>query len=418
MPVKRILIAVALLAPFASTAVFAYYSVPPLNQTQGETRGSSDANVPQQSFEIPTLSSLVAFTGLEESQLSSKAETSAAAMSPASISPTSGAEILSGEHPKETLLLQGALGVPFTTFTLKAGNEEVEISEILVKLVGLGDKNIFESISIVDDSDADFDGEKIFRSDRTAVFKDSRTIQANSEMSFTVYGNLSEELADYDGQMPVLSVQSVSATKPVRGSLPILGATHTVNTSLRLGSATTLLSQFDPSVSKTQYINDVDVRFAGIRITAGTGEHLLFSGITFEQTGTAGPADIANVSVVADGISYLAVVDEREYSVTFENPIRIEKGQSIDVYIRGDITTTGSNRTLVFEIGAPDDIVLVGEQFGFQTGDISAEGNTATSGGSVFITSDGTPEGDVGDPFFAGSEISISHGAVTSIGKN
>lgn len=413
---KKLLVAAFLFLTSAGTTAFAYYAIGTPSTPDAPQSSEVATAQPRLSLERVLPAALATFA-----QQSGNTETTVYAQEIASvvapISETSDLQVISVEQPAPTLLLQGALGVPFTTFALRAGNEDVTVSEISIKLVGFGDKNIFESISLADD-DSDFDDEKTFRSDRTAVFKDTRTIPAHSELTFTVYGNISEELTDYDGQMPVLSLQSVTATKPVYGSLPVLGASHTVNTSLRLGSATTLLSQFDPSVSKTQYINDTDVRFAGIRITAGTGENLMFEGITFEQTGTAGPLDITNVMIVADGISYPAEVDDREYSATFDSPIRIEKGRSIDVYIRGDITTTGSNRTLVFEIGAPDDIVLIGEQFGFQTGDIAAEGNTATSGGSVFITSDGTTDGDVGDPFFAGSEISISGGAFTSVGKN
>ncbi|MEN9561162.1 MAG: hypothetical protein RIQ56_435, partial [Candidatus Parcubacteria bacterium] len=80
------------------------------------------------------------------------------------------------------------------------------------------------------------------------------------------------------------------------------------------------------------------------------------------------------------------------------------------------ITFSGALRTLKFDIESSDDISLSGKTYGFGVG-AGPGGATGTSGDSVFITSDGTEEGEEGQPFFSGSTVSIKPGTPVYIGR-
>ena len=81
-----------------------------------------------------------------------------------------------------------------------------------------------------------------------------------------------------------------------------------------------------------------------------------------------------------------------------------------------EITTTGANRTVEFDIDDSSDIGLTGNIYGFGIG-ITPSGDTAMNGNSVFLTSDGTPDGNEGASFFAGSMVTINPGTLISVGN-
>lgn len=321
-----------------------------------------------------------------------------------------------GDQPQSALAPAGAGGVPFTTVTLTAGASDVTVNSITVRRSGAGADGAFDSVALNDEDGSQIGDEKYFDSSHQVVFNEPITISAHTSTMLTVVGNMTDDTSDFAGQMPVLEVVAIDASAPVSGTLPIDGTAQTVNDTLVIGGAQATLSQFDPETNSNHYINDTGVRFSGIRITADSQEDLTLSSITWDQTGTAGPSDITNVTTIVNGTAYPTVVDGRSYTSTFSPGIVIPKGNSIDVYVQGDLTTTGANRTVEFDIHGSDDVALTGNTYGYGVG-ISAEGNTATDGHSVFITSDGDTDGDEGTPFFSGSITSINGGTLISIGK-
>ena len=135
-----------------------------------------------------------------------------------------------------------------------------------------------------------------------------------------------------------------------------------------------------------------------------------------------GGNDITNINTVVNDTKYPASVSpysEKEYVSYFEPGIVIKKGNTIDVYVQGDVLPSAANRTVEFDIrDINDEVSLVGNTYGFSVW-LSPKGNTGVAGShSAFITSDGTTDGTTGTPFFAGPIITVSGGAETSIGKN
>ena len=322
-------------------------------------------------------------------------------------------------QPASSIASAGAGGVPFISVTLAAGNKDVTINNIAVRRIGLGADDAFANIALNDPSGLQIGDVVSLNSNHIATFRQPFTILAHTSETLTIVGNLASDLSNFVGQMPSLEIDSINASSPVVGSLPLKGVAQTLNNSLTIGSVLATVSSFDPQTSLKRYIGDTGVRFSGIQMTASSQEDITLSSIIWYQSGTASASDLANVTTLANGTSSPAVVrpDGKTYVSVFTPGIVIPKGQSIDVYLQGDLKTTGANRTVEFDISDnTDDVALTGDSYGFGDG-ISPSGNTATSGHSVFITSDGSTGGNTGTPFYAGSVTSISGGTLTSVGK-
>ena len=317
------------------------------------------------------------------------------------------------EQPAYSIAPRDALSVPFTKVTLTAGARDVEVRSVTIKRVGLGGDGAFSDMSLLDEDGTDLSDASL-HSDHVAIFKDSFTVSAGTSKTLTVVGNMASELADYDGQVPILRIDAIDASSPVVGTLPVIGTAQAINNSLTIGSATAVLSPEDPASERTKYIGDAEVKFSGIQITADSAEDMRLDSIAWYQSGTAGIADISNVRTVVDGVSFPTEVDGRSYTSTFPNGVVIKKGNTIDVYVEGDILFSGAGRTVEFDIDYSTDTSLTGLAYGFVTGLVPG-GNTDTAGHSVFLTSDGETDGDTLKPFFAGSITHISAGTFNYI---
>lgn len=326
--------------------------------------------------------------------------------------------VSAGAQPAPTILPQGALRIPFTVAQLSARGQNVEISSVTVERIGAGQDGAFESVVLLDGEGEHIVEEKRLNAQHIAVlkFEEPLIIKSGEQFTIVVAGNMEGELADHAGEMPSFRISAIEANAPVEGILPIVGTAHTVNATLAIGSAQGTLSSYDPNGATIKYIDDKGVRFAGIRISAGSAENIRLSGIEWYQGGSAGSEDIENVMVFVNGISHVAEASEREYSVHFPGGILIKKGETIDVYLAGDLRPTAANRTVEFHINASDDVELTGETYGLGI-ELGAGGNTASSGNSVFRTTDGTTSGELLKPFFVGSTFSIRGGTVGSVSR-
>ncbi|MEN9413067.1 MAG: hypothetical protein RLZZ342_154 [Candidatus Parcubacteria bacterium] len=319
-------------------------------------------------------------------------------------------------QPASTLALAGAWGLPFTTIALTAGPSDVEVHSITIERAGFAVDQVFAGAYIEDDAGEYSSDEKLFDSNHRITFANAFTVPSNTTKTLTVYGSITDDVSSYEGQMPMIRIVGIDSSVPAVGTLPMLGTGHTVNGTITIGGATAVRSAYDPGADQSKYINDTAVRFSGIRITANSEEDITLKSITWDQAGTASSADLANVVTVVDDNAYPAEVDGRWYTTTFPNGITIRKGYSADVHIRGDLLPSGAKRTVKFDIRESGDVELYGQTYGFGV-NMWAAGNTSDTGNSVFITSDGTTDGDEGTPFYSGASIEILSGGFISIGR-
>lgn len=322
-------------------------------------------------------------------------------------------------QPSSSLAPAGA-GVLFLAFDLESGTRDTMVNDITIERTGIGNNGAFASLGLYDENGLQIGPIATLNSASHAVFRKSFSIPAGQKKSFEVYASTASDLSAYDGQMPSLRLIGITASSKIVGNIPLEGTPQTLNKSLTVGGATALLSPDDPAGAKTQYINDTGVRFSGIRITANSQEDITLDSIVWTQSGSASRDDIANVVTVVDGTEYPTTINpyyDREYVTVFDPGVVIKRGHSVNVFIKGDIKHGAANRTIKFDINdINDEVSLTGMTYGFGVG-LSPAGNTATEGGSVFLTSDGTTDGTTLNPFFSGSTISVLSAGFNYIGR-
>ncbi len=313
-------------------------------------------------------------------------------------------------QPANSLAPQSASRIPFTTLTLTAGSSDVTVNSITVERSGLAQNAVFSGVVLLDSNGMQIGVAKTLNSNNQAMVGEPWTIRAGTSQTVTIAGNMNSSLSAYAGQVVGLNVVAINTSATVAGSLPIMGAQHTVNASLTLGAATLAISSFDPNSAQSKEIGTTGYKFAGVRVTAGSAEKVKLNSIRFNQVGSASSNDLANVMVYVDGTAYNTVVstDGKYYSAVFPGGISIDKGFSKDIYVQGDII--GSNtagRTVQFDINRATDIYLTGETYMY--------GVTPTAGttGSATTASEFT----TGTPFFSGSLVSVTGGSFTTIQK-
>lgn len=275
--------------------------------------------------------------------------------------------VSSSAQPMNSLAIQGA-SVPFTRFILTAGSTDVTVSGIKAQRTGLGDNStIFSSVALFDDSGTQYGSPATFSGGGVTV-GGTFVLRAGMSKTFTVVGNMMTSIP-YAGVTLSILVTGISTTATVSGALPIVGATHTINGTLTVGTATGSYSSYDPGTTAIKAIGTTGYKFTGIRLTAGQVEDVRLQSIRFYQSGSASASDISNVKANIDGSAYDTTVssDGKYYSVNFTNmglSIIIARGTSKDIYISGDITGSGSaGRTVDFDIQKNTDVVITGETY-------------------------------------------------------
>lgn len=339
----------------------------------------------------------------------------AEASSVASATTTVPFSISRAEQPADTIAPHSALYIPFTAFELAAGAEDVEVRSITVERIGPAQDQAFDYLSLLDEEG----GEAAYGyldSNHRVVFRPGITIPAGETHTFTVAGNMVSDLSSYDGQVAGFAIVAVDASQPLAGTLPLSGTFQRIVSSLTIGSATMVRGGLDPATARTNVFGEA-MNFSSVRVYADSIEDVRLDGITWRQSGTAGPNDIGPVHVYAGDVVALSTADDRSYTAEFPGGIVIPKGQSIEIYVRATPLAAAANRTVRFDLQGSTDVWLSGLTYGYgiapyPTGNTDVEGTT-----SAFLTSDGTTDGDALTPYYAGSPVSVTSGTFNYIGR-
>src|SRR3989344_3060370 len=315
------------------------------------------------------------------------------------VTPTGpGITIAAAAQPANSLAPKSAARVPVTSFTLTNNTSSaVTVNGITIQRTGLAQDAVFSGLVLIDQNGLQVGTSKTLNSNHQAIVGDTFTLNAGESKTYTVAGNMAADQTSYSGQVVSVSVIGVNTSVPVTGSLPITGAQQTVNNTLTLGSVSTSTSAFDPQATQTKNIGDTNVKFSGIKFTAGSTEDLKLYSIRWRQVGTASSVDLANVQTIVEDQPYETMVsaDGKYYTTSFPGGLLIEKGFSKDMYVRGDLVGTNSaSRTVDFDIDKVTDVYFVGQTYGYG------------------VAPSGTYQ-----PWYNGYATTINAGTVTTIGK-
>jgi hypothetical protein len=185
------------------------------------------------------------------------------------------------------------------------------------------------------------------------------------------------------------------------------------SSTVSFGTATITQSSFDPNDAGSQPIGTTGFRFSGLKLTAGSSEDITFKSIRWNQTGSVGSTDLANLVTIVNGTSYPTTVDAtgKYYATIFPSGIVITKGNSIDVYVQGDIVGSGATgRTFEFDVYKNTDLYIIGNAYSDVVTAPVGTNNLATGSHATIINTNS-------NPWFQGSTLTISAGSQILISK-
>ncbi|MBU4348178.1 peptidoglycan-binding protein [Patescibacteria group bacterium] len=318
---------------------------------------------------------------------------------------------LAASQPISTIAPGSATRIPFTKIALTAGASNVSVSSILVERTGLGSDSAIESVMLLDENGQQLGLKKTLNSDHQATIGEAFIVTAGQTRIITVAANRAAAntgTTGYSGQTLSFAVNAINTSATVTGTLPITGTSQTVNESLTIGSATMARGTIDPGASVTKEVGTEGYTFSSVRITAGSPERVYLKSIRWNQVGSAGASDLANLKTVVDGTSYDTAIssDGKYYTTIFAEPgLLMEKGGSKEVSIKGDVVG-GSLRTVNFDIAKRTDIYMVGETYGYGILTTFGTGTATVANDSEVMSAD--------DPFYDGALVTVSAGTVTA----
>ncbi len=363
--------------------------------------------------EVLTPVGLTAGTGFVGAATRAKLNTicAGAPTAPTTTTPTTagtGLTVAAATQPANSLAPQSTARIPFTKVTFTAGNDgDVTVSGITVERGGLAQDAVFSGIVLMDENDTQWGIAKTLNSNHQATVGDSFVVKKGSSRTMTIAGNMASSLSSYAGQIVSLSIVGVNTSATVTGSLPISGAQHTINSTLSTGSVTMSRGSDDPGSSQTKEIGTTGYIFSSVKITAGSAEKVYLKSIRWNQTGSAGSGDLANLKTYVDGTAYdmTASSDGKYYTAVFPgNGLLIDKGFTKDASVKGDITG-GSGRTVDFDVAKRTDIGLKGETYGY--------GIIPPQTGSSVPTADTAAFSSSEDPWYDAAQVTVSAGTIT-----
>lgn len=316
-----------------------------------------------------------------------------------------------GTHPAASLFPESAARVPFTVVKFTApSNSDVTVSTMVVERAGLAQDAAIDGVVALDENGSQIGLSKTLNSSHQATLNEPIIIKAGTTRTITIGANAPATLDSYAGQVAYLSVVSVGSSLPVSGSLPITGAGHTVNASLVIGTVSSMArGSTDPGAAATKRLDTTNYTFAAVRATAGSAEKMYFKSIRWNQTGSAGVGDLANVKTYVEGTAYDTTVssDGKYYTAVFGDNggkgILVDKGFSKEISVKGDIVG-GTSRTVAFDIAKRTDVNAVGENYGYGVIPPQTNSCSGTTGTSCFTS--------VEDPWYDAAVVTIGVGTI------
>src|SRR3989344_8342766 len=310
-----------------------------------------------------------------------------------------GVTISAAAQPANSLAVINAARVPFTRFTLTAGSDgDVTGNSVTVERQGLATDGNFAGVVLLDEMGTQVGLAKTLNSNHQVILNEPLKIMRGSSKTYTVAVNMQDTNAEVNGgEIAAFAVINVNSAATVTGTLPIVGASHTLNDTLTIGTITNARGPLDPNGAQTKNVGEAGYVFASIRVTAGSQEDVQLNSVRWFQGSSSASSDLANVVTVVDGTSYPTTVssDGKYYTSVFPGGVTLTKGNSKEISVKGDIVG-GSGRTITFNLEKTTDLSVVGKTYGY--------GITPPTSGTGF---------DADSIWYAGSVVTINAGTIT-----
>ncbi|TSC83081.1 MAG: DNA topoisomerase IV subunit A [Parcubacteria group bacterium Gr01-1014_19] len=276
---------------------------------------------------------------------------------------------LAADQPAAGLFGESFSSRPFTKLTLRASADgDVTVKALVIERQGQGADAAFSGVIGLDEDGIRMGVSKTLGSDHRLRLTETFTVKAGQTRTVTISGDSDADQNDYNGQLVSLALVGVevAGSTAVNASFPLVGNNMTVNSTLSIGSVTLARGALDPGSGQTKEIGSTGYRFSGLRVTAGANEDVLVRSVKWNQSGSAGTGDLANVKVVFDGVTYATTLseDNKYYVAKFGDGIKILKGLNKEMHVQGDVIN-GSARTADFDLYRYADLRATGLTYGY-----------------------------------------------------
>jgi hypothetical protein len=314
----------------------------------------------------------------------------------------------------------GAQLVPFTTFAFTASNDgAVVIEDLTLTRVGLGDESELSDAYLYA-GDLRLTNGRSINSDNEVTFGNVNiTVPAGSTKEITVRVNT---LVNNDGMhaFEIKSASDVATDATVSGSFPVEGNTMSF-TKINTGAVAFDLGS---GAGASMTVGDDAEEVAEIKISeTADREDVALVAITLENKGSADMDAFENFALYRKSVEIEADVTVAGDQVTFvlDTPYVIEEGEDEIFTVEADIVD-GAGETFEFELDKMTDLVLVGQDYGFNVGVVATDNDVAATtigNGDLTITeADSNPKTqdaakDQEDVVFLVAELEAEEGTVS-----
>ena len=308
-------------------------------------------------------------------------------------------------QPANMLAPKNSSRVPFTKVQLTASSDgAVTVNSIVVERQGQASNDSIAGVLLMNEDGTLIGIEKTLNTYNQAVVGTDFVVPAGTTRTVIIGANMNSSVGSQAGETPSLALVSINTSSAVYGSLPIVGATHTVNNNLAIGSLTVARGAQDPGAGLTKEVGTTGFTFAGIKLTAGSNEDLTLKSVRWYQSGSAASGDLLKLKTIVDGTEYEVLNGTGKYYTTVfpAGGIIVKKGFSKDISIKGDVGG-GSARTIDFDIDRRTDIHIVGNTYSYGIRP-DLDGTAATADGSDVNNAD--------NPYYDASQHTISVGSM------
>lgn len=288
-----------------------------------------------------------------------------------------------------TIAPPSAARVPFLNVTFTAGGADASVTSLTVRQNGFASNAAFDRILLIDEKGNQIGLAKTLNANNEVVFSEPFTIRAGTSKKIIIAAHMASDLSAYQGQVARFKLVALETSPVVDGSLPIVGPEITINSTLVIGSMSMARGTTDPGSAQNKEVSAANITFAAVRATAGSAEDVTLESIRWNQAGTAALSDLKNVRVTVNGTSFDTTLssDGKFYTAHFGNGITVAKGGNAEIAIVGDVTS-GSSRTVDFDILRKTDIVAQGNKFEYF---ITATGGSSGAAAQGNFSSDQEP---------------------------
>lgn len=296
---------------------------------------------------------------------------------------------LASDTPATGIVAENAARVPFTKVNLTASADgDVVVDSWQVERIGLGQNGAFASVDILDAATMlpiNSTG-KTLNAQNIATFSENFVIPAGQTRSVILAGNMAASLDAYAGEIPSLSLKSITmqGNTTVMGSLPVTGNYQNLNATITIGTATVQRGAYSNATSTALEVGKTNYAFFAFSIQAGSTEDVSFNQVRLYQSGSASlGSDLDNLKLYRDGtLLATGVVDGNYVSFSFSG-ITIPEGQTYQFQVKGDVVG-GSARTIQLSVYRTTDLLVKGLEFGYNI--TPSYSGTGSSGSNPVLT--------------------------------